>query len=304
MQIIIILQYPEYHSLRWQIEIQDRLNSRQTRASAVFARRRMLYCHLLYHNDTIIKIHAGRLLLQNMYLSLYCKGSKRLFKVCLWEGVGDRTETAIFWPPTLMAVNVVSFSFSRAAQPEAQRPTLLGDLLHLISNFSAPQLNRGPRALLAWCGFPYHISSITPSDLSLQLSWFLSWLSYIMVQRPLSHLLDLWNRMFDRHQAEITVMQFTGHSLRVLQSMSVPWEFFFTSSHFVSQFPPTRFPLITAIRMCHLLPVHHLGMAFLAGSKAKTQQEELRALVTTRIKTTRTWWLHYDCDEYFSLPCN
>ena len=46
---------------------------------------------------------------------------------------------------------------------------------------------------------------------------------------------------------------------------------FFTSSHFVSQFPPTRFPLITAIRMCHPLPVHHLGMAFLAGSKAKIQ---------------------------------
>ena len=27
-----------------------------------------------------------------MYLSLYCKGLKRLFKVLLWEGVGDRTE--------------------------------------------------------------------------------------------------------------------------------------------------------------------------------------------------------------------
>ena len=46
--------------------------------------------------------------------------------------------------PILMAVNVVSFSFSRAAQLEAQRPTLLDDLPHLISNFSAPQLNRGP----------------------------------------------------------------------------------------------------------------------------------------------------------------
>ena len=46
---------------------------------------------------------------------------------------------------------------------------------------------------------------------------------------------------------------------------------FFTSSHFISQFPPTRFPLITAIRMCHFLPVHHLGMVFLAWSKAKIQ---------------------------------
>ena len=46
---------------------------------------------------------------------------------------------------------------------------------------------------------------------------------------------------------------------------------FFTSSHFISQFPPTRFPLINAIRMCHFLPVHHLRMAFLAGPKAKIQ---------------------------------
>ena len=81
-------------------------------------------------------------------------------------------------------------------------------------------------------------------------------------------------RSLNRHQAEITVMQFTGHSLPVHQSMSVPWEFF-TSSHFVSQFPPTRFPLITAIRMCHFLPVHHLGMAFLAGSKAKIQHSTI-----------------------------
>ena len=74
--------------------------------------------------------------------------------------------------------------------------------------------------------------------------------------------------MFDSHQAEITVIQFTGHSLPVRQSMSVPWEFF-SPSHFISQFPPTQFPLITAIRICHLLPVHHLGMAFLAGSKGQ-----------------------------------
>ena len=50
--------------------------------------------------------------------------------------------------------------------------------------------------------------------------------------------------MFDRHQAEITVMQFTGHSLPVHQSMSVPWDFF-SLSHFISQILPTRFLSIT-----------------------------------------------------------
>ena len=80
-------------------------------------------------------------------------------------------------------------------------------------------------------------------------------------------------------------MQFTGHSLPVHQSMSVPWEFF-CSSHFISQFPPTRFPLITAIRMCHLLPVHHLGMAFLAGSKGQNITLRAQALCLALALTT------------------
>ena len=46
--------------------------------------------------------------------------------------------------------------------------------------------------------------------------------------------------------------------------------FFFTSSHFISQFPPTRFPLITAIRMCHFLPVHYLEWHFWPGQQVKT----------------------------------
>ena len=37
-------------------------------------------------------------------------------------------------------------------------------------------------------------------------------------------------------------------------------------------FSPMRFPLMTAIRMCHFLPVHNLRMAFLAGSNVKIQQ--------------------------------
>ena len=38
-------------------------------------------------------------------------------------------------------------------------------------------------------------------------------------------LLRLWNGMFDRHQAEITVMQFTSPSLPVHQFVTVPWDF-------------------------------------------------------------------------------
>ena len=44
---------------------------------------------------------------------------------------------------------------------------------------------------------------------------------------------------------------------------------FFTLSYFISQFLPTRFPLITAIRMCHFLPVHHLEWHFWPGRRSK-----------------------------------
>ena len=169
-----------------------------------------------------------------------------------------------------MAGNVVSFSFSWCSTggPEAHSAGCWLSLLHLISNFSGPQLNRGPRAPSAWCGFPYHISSITPSNLQLQLSWLLSWLCYIIAQRPLSRLLDLWNGMIDRHPAEITVMQFTGHSPPVHQSMSEPWEFFYL----VPFHQPISAHAISS-HNCHqnasLPSGASLWMAFLAGSKVK-----------------------------------
>ena len=76
----------------------------------------------------------------------------------------NRTE--IFWPPILMAVNVVSFSFSWCSTggPGVYSAGCWLSLLHLISNFSGPQTLSGfPRAPSAGCGFPYHISSITPT---------------------------------------------------------------------------------------------------------------------------------------------
>ena len=182
----------------------------------------------------------------------------------------NRTE--IFWTPLLWP-STLCLSRSPDTQPEAQRPTLLGDgFLYGILSASSP------KAPSAWCGFPYHISSITPSPTGTgtatgtrtQLSWLLSWLSYIIVQRPLDRPLDLWNRMFNRHQAENNchaVQRSLSSGASVYESIMG----FFSLSHFVSQFPPTRFPLLTAIGMCHFLPVHHLEWHFGPGSKVKIQ---------------------------------
>ena len=97
-----------------------------------------------------------------MYLSLYCKGSKRLFKVCVWERAGDRTETAIFWPQLLWP-STLCLSRSPSAQPEAQWPTLLGDgfLYCILSASSLDPNSSGPQAPSAWCGFPYQILTQT-----------------------------------------------------------------------------------------------------------------------------------------------
>ena len=157
-----------------------------------------------------------------------------------------------------MAVSVVSFSFSRAAQPEAQGPSSLlddGFLYCILSPTGLQNSIRGPEGPFGrvWLSLPHLVSNVSDP----QLSDFLSWLSYIIVQRPHNCPLNLWNGMFDRHQAEITVMQFRGHSLLVHQSMSVSWAF--TLSHFISQIRQCDFFRLLAIGMCHFLPVHHFG---------------------------------------------
>ena len=154
-----------------------------------------------------------------------CKGSERLCGVLLWEGAGDRTETAIFWPSLLWpsrCVFLILLMLNRRSRDHSAGWWL--SLRHLISIFFGPQLIRAQMAPSAWCGFPYQISSITPSNLQLNCLQLQlarrTQLTYIIVRRPL----DLWNRMFNRHQAEITVMQFRGHSLPVHHSVVAQWD--------------------------------------------------------------------------------
>ena len=138
-------------------------------------------------------------------------------------------------------------------RPRAHSAGCWLSLLHLISIFSGPQTPSGfPGPPSVGCGFPY-ISSPTvwnstgnsTGPLSVELNWNRNsiqlarrtQLSYIIVRRPL----DLWNRMFNRHQAVITVMQFRGHSLLVHQSMSVPWNFFLARPISSANFHPRDF---------------------------------------------------------------
>ena len=169
--------------------------------------------------------------------------------------------------PTLMAVSVVSFSFSRAAQRRPRGPAICWMMAFFTASYQqllwTPTQSGALRAPLAWCGFPYHNSSLSPTP----TVWLLPWLSYIIVQRPLNRPLNLWNGMFDHHQAEITVMQFTVHSLLVHHSEVGP-----------SPCPILSAKLTCAISShnCHwnvsLPSGASLRMAFLARSKVKILQ--------------------------------
>ena len=120
-------------------------------------------------------------------------------------------------------------------------------LPHLVSNSLGVcwQLHRGfPRTPSVGCGLPYHISSLLSGSLLATASG-VSEVPLGRVWPSLPHLVSnplgvcwqlLWdpnstelnnnstptrsptgslNRMFNRHQAEITVMQFRGYSLPV-----------------------------------------------------------------------------------------
>ena len=228
----------------------------------------MLYRHAQHHNDTINKQTQETSLTKYVPLTLFVRVQKGYSRFACERELEIEHNCNIL-TPTFMAVNVVSFSFSWCSTggPGVHSAGCWLSLLHLISIFSRPQLIRAPSPFgLVWFSLPLLI--YLPLRLqrywNSNCPWLPSWLRYIIIQRPL----DLWNRMFNRHQAEIIVMQFTGHSLPVHQSKSVPWEFL-SSSHFISQFPPTRFPLITAIGMCHFLPVHHLEWHFGPGRRSK-----------------------------------
>ena len=96
--------------------------------------------------------------------------------------------------PTLMAISV-SFPFSWATQPGTWSPAL--SCVLAFSTTSCLQTLRSPNWLNFLCTELYNSSTPTP------LEW----------------------HVFDRHRAEITAMQFTGHPLPVHQFVTVLWDF-------------------------------------------------------------------------------
>ena len=121
----------------------------------------------------------------------------------MWEGVGDRTERQHIDPPLLWPSAFLSRSpglFYRG--PGARLLWVLFSLQHHFPTHWSPN----------WLNFlcPELFNCSTPTQ-SLPITGHRN-----------MHFRRLWNGKFDRHRAEITVMQLTGHSL---QFVIVPWDF-------------------------------------------------------------------------------
>ena len=170
--------------------------------------------------------------------------------------------------PTLMAISVVSFLFfwCSTGGPVAQLSAGWWlSLLHLISIFSGPQLIRAPSPFgLVWLSLP-HLVYLRPIS---------NWNSNCLT----SVLTELYNSSTPTRFLKSHVWSSSsGNNCHAVHRSSLFWCIslwvyhgnFFSLSHFISQFPPTRFPLITAIRMCHFLPVHHLEWHFWPGRRSK-----------------------------------
>ena len=231
----------------------------------------MLYCHLQHHNDTIIKTDAGRLLYKYMYLSLYCKGLKRVTRGLRVRGSWRRNITTTFWP-LLLWPSALCLSCSPDAQRGAQWPSSVlddGFLYCILSASSLDPNSSGTQAPSAWCGFPYHNSSITPTPTGTGtvLTSVLTELykSSTPTQSPTRSLKShVWSSSSGNNCHAVHWSLSSDASVYEC-TMGI----FFTSSHFISQFPPRRFPLITAIRMCDFLPVHHLEWHFWPGWRSE-----------------------------------
>ena len=121
-----------------------------------------------------------------------------------------------------MAVSVVSFSFSRAAQPE-HWSSLCWVLVSLTTTRLYLHLQHCSTRLPPVFTSVQFVGLILPPNFHAviwtrppRLRNFFRYLATGMC-----HFRYLWNGLCDRHRAEITVMQFRGHSLPVRQSKRV-----------------------------------------------------------------------------------
>ena len=229
----------------------------------------MLYSHVPCHNNRIIKMHAGITdamikTQEDFFIKIFTSHFiGRVRKGLLMETEDNwNILTPKLWPSALClsrspgllnrSPRVHSAGCWLPLLPLVYLPLQLYSTVFLLFNSSAIYYLQTPTQ---WYGHastsPQYLPISGDRDVSLLLS--LEWPVWLSSSGNNCH----------------AVQRSLPSSASVYESIM---GLFFTSSHFISQFPPTRFPLLTAIRMCHFLPVHHLEWHFWPGQKIKTSQ--------------------------------
>ena len=170
---------------------------------------------------------------RKIYVSLYLKS------LCV-RGSWRPKRTATYWPPLLW--------------PSA-----------LCLSRSPGLLNRRPSSLLD-AGFLYHI--LSPTGLVSKTHWLPVFTE--LYNSSIAHSISLewhvWSSSSGNNCHAVHRSLSSGASVYdcTMGFYLVPY---------CQPSPPTRFLPITAIGMCHFLPVHHFGMTCLAGSKVNIQHK-------------------------------
>ena len=126
----------------------------------------LLYSHVPYHNDTINKQTQEDFFNKYMYLSLYCKGSKRVTQDLRVRGSWWSNRTAIFWPP-LFWPSTLCLSRSSDAQPGPWGPLcwVLAFFTASYQHFLWTPIHQGPFGLV-WLSLPHLGSTGTRTQLN------------------------------------------------------------------------------------------------------------------------------------------
>ena len=165
------------------------------------------------------------------------------------RGSWTPNRTAKYWPPLLWPSAFLSLS-PRLVNLGPGGPASLGTgfLYRILSTTRLIPKNSigGPESPFCWVLFFSTASFLQISD--LQTNWLPVFTKLYNSSTPTQslpitghrniHFRRLWNGMFDRHRAEITVMQFTGRSLPVHQFVTSRG--ILTLSHVVSQAHPCQ----------------------------------------------------------------
>ena len=125
----------------------------------------LLYSHMPYHNDTIIKTQED--FFMNICTSHFIvRVRKGLLKVCVWEGAETEQKLQYFDPHFYGRQRCVFLVLQMLnCRPSSPLSWVNAFFTATYQQLPWTPTHRSPKAPSAWCGFPYHISSMTRSDL-------------------------------------------------------------------------------------------------------------------------------------------